>query len=606
MLREEVLEELDHRERFDDEGAVVELEGRDRSERVPRQVLGFLVTPLHRVDDDLFDAEIRAERLTLGDVQHHLGRVRCERYLIELHAASPTRSTICSSSSKRSGPIGTPSRPSLRVETPTSRYFANRARTMSAVPERLELRDHRVGHARGGLVALSVQPELLDGARVVLVTRTLERVVVEVGARRAHAAHVERDARPTAVDHRLDVIADLHAYRNAPVELGETAASVVGARGEIVHVRFRVIRREGRSEPAVRGLARVLQGIRSERREIDRNIHRLVGDADRLALAVRQRQLMNLAVVADLLAREDEAADLDGFAQARERFPVRHAVQALDHLRSARAKAEDESPVGHIVQRQRSHRGHGRRARRHLRDARGELDALGLVGQIGERREGIAPPGLGRERELYAEALRVLNPLHHLVPIVRSQRSDLDRQLHLLRAPFSSMSCPIRRRNRDSGPQSRRAFASTSAPSMADTISSAFARAVLRGRPSSSSQAAIRSTKRSSADAQFSAPSRPRGAISSAAVAIGQPSAKSLRTRPFSSVRSQRSTAATRSLTATRPMVSRRCACRTPVRPRGGRRPTTRSLPRPMRPCPRESSDTAPSSPAPARGAAEG
>ena len=59
--------------------------------------------------------------------------------------------------------------------------------------------------------------------------------------RRAHAAHVERDARLAAADHLVDVVADLDPDRDAQVEVAEGAASVFCAGGQELEMRIRVV-----------------------------------------------------------------------------------------------------------------------------------------------------------------------------------------------------------------------------------------------------------------------------------------------------------------------------------------------------------------------------
>src|SRR5262245_6224377 len=98
-------------------------------------------------------------------------------------------------------------------------------------------------------------------------------------------------------------------------------------------MRRRVLRRERRAHPTVRGTTGVFERFRSERREIDRDLRiRRLRESDRLALPAGARQLVVLTVVLDLLARERATNDLYRFFHSRERPVERHAVQALDDL----------------------------------------------------------------------------------------------------------------------------------------------------------------------------------------------------------------------------------------------------------------------------------
>src|SRR5207247_9557177 len=77
---------------------------------------------------------------------------------------------------------------------------------------------------------------------------------------------------------------------------------------------------------------------------------------ERLARAVRQRQLQGLAVVLDLLAGECYPQDRDVLARALQLLAEPDAVKALRHLRPGRAEAEDHAATGQVVDRGRGHR----------------------------------------------------------------------------------------------------------------------------------------------------------------------------------------------------------------------------------------------------------
>src|SRR5205814_9919562 len=104
----------------------------------------------------------------------------------------------------------------------------------------------------------------------------------------------------------------------------------------------------GRAGPAVRDLPRQRQAARGERREIDGNVGpRRGAHAERLALAARQRQLVDLALVLEPLAARGAPDDLDRLTHPPQGAVEADAVPALDHLRPADAEAQTEAPMRH-------------------------------------------------------------------------------------------------------------------------------------------------------------------------------------------------------------------------------------------------------------------
>jgi hypothetical protein len=75
---------------------------------------------------------------------------------------------------------------------------------------------------------------------------------------------------------------------------------------------------------------------------------RVHGELQRLAGAVGQRQLVVLAVVADLLAAQRHLHDVAVLAGAGQRLVEADAVPALRHLRPGDAEPEPEPPAGQV------------------------------------------------------------------------------------------------------------------------------------------------------------------------------------------------------------------------------------------------------------------
>jgi hypothetical protein len=105
--------------------------------------------------------------------------------------------------------------------------------------------------------------------------------------------------------------------------------------------------------------------------------------AEARALPGGERQRVVLAVVGELLfALPHLAADVDDLAGPPERRVVGHTVEALDHLWSRRADAEDEPAVRHEVEPGGRHCHERRRAGVDRQDARGDLHRGGLGGDV--------------------------------------------------------------------------------------------------------------------------------------------------------------------------------------------------------------------------------
>ena len=106
------------------------------------------------------------------------------------------------------------------------------------------------------------------------------------------------------------------------------------------------------------------------------------------------------------LAAPDLAADLDDLPGAGERLVVRHAVEALDHLRARRAEAEDRPAARQRVEPGRGHRDERRRAAVERQDAGADLDPLGVGGEVAHERDGVEAVGLGDPHDVEARLLQ--------------------------------------------------------------------------------------------------------------------------------------------------------------------------------------------------------
>ena len=279
--------------------------------------------------------------------------------------------------------------------------------------------EHHLGrNPRRRFVAFAGDPQRLHLAGRFHEAGAAVGVVVEVGLRRSHRAQGEGQGRLAAGRHPFQVVAELDVAADLDVDVLEAPAGAFGACAHRGEEGLRVFGNEGGAEPAVGDLARVLERLRAQRRQVDRELRpRRLRHAQRLALASGPGQGVVLAVVRDLLAGEGKLEHVDVLAQAAQRLREGYAVQALDHLGAADAEAEHEAIVRDRCQRHRGHRGHRRRPRRDLHDAGAEPDALGARGEVGEGRHGVGAPRLGRPDIVYAQAVRLDDVLGQLPPV---------------------------------------------------------------------------------------------------------------------------------------------------------------------------------------------
>ncbi len=179
------------------------------------------------------------------------------------------------------------------------------------------------------------------------------------------------------------------------------------------------VRREEDRQPAVGDLRAERDVLRSDRRDVDRDVvaRRMHDELERLAepgrVGTRVRDVVVRAVMLEpLLARQDRAHDLHVLARLAEGLAVRLAVPTLHDLRTGETEPEQEAVAAEEVERHRGHRGHGRRARGHLHDRGAEVDALGVRHHPRDRRDGVGAVRLGGPHRMEAELLRFLGQRH--------------------------------------------------------------------------------------------------------------------------------------------------------------------------------------------------
>src|SRR5262249_20856699 len=109
------------------------------------------------------------------------------------------------------------------------------------------------------------------------------------------------------------------------------------------------------------------------------------------------------------------------------------ALEPFDHLRTARAEAQDEAIIADRGHRQRCHRGHCGHPRADLHDAGAKPDTVCSCGEIGERRNRIMTPCLRGPDRIYAELFRfdhVFDLFVEVAPLARRRAADPDAYFH--------------------------------------------------------------------------------------------------------------------------------------------------------------------------------
>ncbi len=200
--------------------------------------------------------------------------------------------------------------------------------------------DVLLGHRCERLHPLPGQEQILDLLGFFFPAVPLEEVVVEVLRFGAHAAHVEADQAAGCVAGFLDVVALADRHELSGDDLERLLFRI--ALGEARLERFaphllEAVGHEVDRLPDVGDFGGQFDVFRADRCDRDRDVsdgrpvHELEGLAESGAAVVGQR--VRLAIVGDLVAAPDLAADVDRVAGASHRLLERDAVPALDHLR---------------------------------------------------------------------------------------------------------------------------------------------------------------------------------------------------------------------------------------------------------------------------------
>src|SRR5439155_14448625 len=131
----------------------------------------------------------------------------------------------------------------------------------------------------------------------------------------------------------LDVVTERDGAASLQIEVAERASRTLGPGLEVIEEDARVVGHERGAEPTVGDLAGELEAARREGREVDRDVGARLGrGAERLALAARQRQLVDLPLERHALTVRGLAHYLHDLAHARERPIEAQSVPAFDHL----------------------------------------------------------------------------------------------------------------------------------------------------------------------------------------------------------------------------------------------------------------------------------
>src|SRR5258706_684294 len=144
-------------------------------------------------------------------------------------------------------------------------------------------------HTSGGLLAVSAEPQVLNGADVVTEALAGERGVVEVLVLRTHGADRERVTGRVALGRLVDVVGELDRGRDDQVEVGQGPPGAGRADRERFHERIRVLGNERVTDPPVGELTGELQVSWSEGRDVDRYFDRSHHRSERLTGPVGKR-----------------------------------------------------------------------------------------------------------------------------------------------------------------------------------------------------------------------------------------------------------------------------------------------------------------------------
>src|SRR5215216_1037276 len=210
--------------------------------------------------------------------------------------------------------------------------------------------DELVGDRGIRVLPLAIEVQRLDLVRHLAEAEAVGEVDVEVRLAAPHAAQVEQQTRLDDPARRVEVAVDGHLHRRRDLEVRARAPALLEAGLDVLVPRLaeRVGRGEDRNPP-VCDLGGDLHGPAPDRAQEDRDrvAHGMEVQLERLALAVRERELEVLAVVLQaLIPRDDLADDLHVLARAAPRLWIRSAEPALRDLRAGGPETEYETAAG--------------------------------------------------------------------------------------------------------------------------------------------------------------------------------------------------------------------------------------------------------------------
>ena len=155
------------------------------------------------------------------------------------------------------------------------------------------------------------------------------------------------------------------------------------------------------------------------------------GQLERLAGAVRQRQLVVLAIEGHRRPRQRCIDDRDVFPGAAQRLVEPHAVPALGDLRAGDTESQPETATGQHIQAGRGHRRHRRGSGWDLHDGRADMDARRLGGEPGKHGRAIRAVRLGRPDHREAKGFGMLGQPQLPVRVIGSdQIAEVEPETH--------------------------------------------------------------------------------------------------------------------------------------------------------------------------------
>ena len=296
-------------------------------------------------------------------------------------------------------------------------------------------------HRRRGVAVPSVEVEVLDPGRGLLEPHPAGQLVVEVLVARAHAADVERRVPGDRPRRPLDVVVDDDGNGRHDVEPGQRVVrgalpGLAPPGPDRLQQVAAVLRAVEDGQPAVGDLPRELEVLRPDRSEVDRHLrpHRVDDELQRLAGAVRDRELPVLALVRNGFPAQRHPHDVDVLAGPAERCGERHAVPALADLRAGHPETEPEPATGERVDRGGGHRGRRRRARGDLHHRCPEVDPLRLRADPREHGRRVRAVGLGDPGHRIPEPVGLDGGGEVLRVVPRAPVSEVDPELHAPKA----------------------------------------------------------------------------------------------------------------------------------------------------------------------------